>query len=505
MTILACTAGVAGCLAVALLFVARDHRLRLAALATVGASSCALGAVTAFTSQPAYVAVVASLIVSAALLGPLALTRWPWSLAFVTLLLIPVRIPVEVAGSRANLLLPLYMVAIAAGATIFLETLRGDRRSRELGPLALPFAGFVLWIGISLCWSRDVDSGALQILAYFLPFSMIAAGLARLPWSRRAVIWLALQLIAMALLFTAVGYEQYRTRNVFWNPKVIIGDAYAPFYRVNSVFWDPSIYGRFLVVAMLVALVVVVRGRSFPNALAATAAIAAICVGLVLSYSQSSFSGLIVGVLLITAIAWRRRAILGLAAVALVLLSIGAASPNIRHNVLTKSVNGLDRSTSGRASLVSNGIRIAVDHPVFGVGLSGFRREYAKLAHLRGKAPKKAASHTTPITVAAEGGVIGLALYGWLLAALFLTVFRRLGRGFEHDVSLAIGLAAGAIVVHSLSYANFFEDPTIWALFGLAPLVARARAEVPAAGLAEVAAREIGVLPTPEPERVASG
>ena len=42
---------------------------------------------------------------------------------------------------------------------------------------------------------------------------------------------------------------------------MIVGNAYAPFYRVNSVFYDPSVYGRFLVVAILAALVVALYGR----------------------------------------------------------------------------------------------------------------------------------------------------------------------------------------------------------------------------------------------------
>ena len=41
---------------------------------------------------------------------------------------------------------------------------------------------------------------------------------------------------------------------------MIVGNAYAPFYRVNSVFWDPSIYGRYLVVAILARLVLVLVG-----------------------------------------------------------------------------------------------------------------------------------------------------------------------------------------------------------------------------------------------------
>ena len=68
----------------------------------------------------------------------------------------------------------------------------------------------------------------------------------------------------MALAFAVIGIWQYSTRNVFWNPKVIVDNAYATsgwFYRVNSVFWDPSIYGRFLVVAILASLVLVLFGR----------------------------------------------------------------------------------------------------------------------------------------------------------------------------------------------------------------------------------------------------
>ena len=58
----------------------------------------------------------------------------------------------------------------------------------------------------------------------------------------------------------AVGLYQWATREVFWNPKLKVENAYAPFFRVNSVFWDPSIYGRYLVVAILATLALVLLG-----------------------------------------------------------------------------------------------------------------------------------------------------------------------------------------------------------------------------------------------------
>ncbi len=54
------------------------------------------------------------------------------------------------------------------------------------------------------------------------------------------------------LVFAGIGVAHHTAaRNLFWNPKVIVANAYLPFYRVNSVFWDPSIYGRFLMIAIL--------------------------------------------------------------------------------------------------------------------------------------------------------------------------------------------------------------------------------------------------------------
>ena len=93
-----------------------------------------------------------------------------------------------------------------------------------------------------------------------LPFGLLAIGFARLPWSRRALLGLYAALVATALAYAGVGLYQWATREVFWNPKLQVDNAYAPFFRVNSVFWDPSIYGRYLVVAILATLALVLLG-----------------------------------------------------------------------------------------------------------------------------------------------------------------------------------------------------------------------------------------------------
>ena len=277
----------------------------------------------------------------------------------------------------------------------------------------------------------------------------------------------------MALAFAWIGVYQYATRDVFWNPKVIVANAYAPFYRVNSVFYDPSVYGRFLVVAMLAALVLALYDRDRRAAYASAAAVVLIWPGLLFSFSQSSFAALMVGAAVVAAFRWRWRAALALGVAAAVIAAVALGTPHIRHSLLRESGSGLNQASSGRAKLVTQGIRIALHNPVEGVGVGGFKRAYADRVGLKGKEPKKAASHNTAVTVAAETGIPGLLLLGWLVfVALFVTL-RRAGAAFKGRACLAIAAAIAAIGVHSLFYNALFEDPTFWGLLALTALCAR--------------------------------
>ena len=107
-------------------------------------------------------------------------------------------------------------------------------------------------------------------------------------------------------------------------------------------------------------------------------------------------------------------------------------------------------------------------NPVAGVGVGS--QPLASRGEEGGKREtERNASHTTPLTILADFGVLGFALYVWLLAAAawsFVLVWRR-------DPPLGVGLAAvfTALVVHSLLYAGFFEDPLTWGVMGLAAAV----------------------------------
>ena len=83
------------------------------------------------------------------------------------------------------------------------------------------------------------------------------------------------------------------------------------------------------------------------------------------------------------------------------------------------------------------------------------------------------ASHTIPVTVAAEQGAPGLLVYLALLVAGFLLLFR----GVRGDpVRAAVAAAFAALVLHTWSYAAFLEDPLTWALLGVGLALALAPA-----------------------------
>jgi len=209
----------------------------------------------------------------------------------------------------------------------------------------------------------------------------------------------------------------------------------------------------------------------------AGAAIAAVWIGLLFSFSQSSFAALVAAAVLLAAILWRWRAALAVALVAVVVVGAGVSAPRIRSSIVRHSHTGLNHASSGRWKLVTNGIKVAAHHPVAGVGIGDFKHAYAKQVGLRGREPNSAASHDTPITVAAELGVPGLALLVWLAATAFMLTLRRLSSSFAGRTALVCGVALAAIAVHSLFYNAFFEDPTTWGLFALAALAARSREE----------------------------
>lgn len=104
-------------------------------------------------------------------------------------------------------------------------------------------------------------------------------------------------------------------------------------------------------------------------------------------------------------------------------------------------------SSRGRTIVWSNTLEMVMDHPLVGVGLGGWQFAYPRYDAgewiTDNVAPQR--PHNDLLWILSETGIVGLALYLWLLVSLIRAVRNRKA-GFE--VSLLLGIAA--YVVHSL-------------------------------------------------------
>ena len=478
--------GPIACIGLAVLLLARTRVNRIAGLGYVGVGAVLLAASLSPTNAGELAAALGGVVVIGPLLAWL-FRREPWLIAFGTLACIPFR----VSFLGHSLLVPLYAIALGAAGLLLWQLVEGDERTRELGIASWPLALYLVWISCSLTWSGALHTATIDLLAFYIPFTILAISIARLPWRPSCIRILYAELAAMALVFACIGFYQYETGTIFQNGKLNVSNTYEALFRVNSVFFDPSIYGRFLVIALVATVVLLVRGLPIREGVAALAFAAVVWLGLLISFSQSSFAALFVAVFCVAALVWRWKALVTGAVVLVVVVGVALTQPSVMHvlrghktahhphksgqshkrsNHHAKSA--LNRATGGRASLIVTGIRIAEAHPEKGVGLGGFERAYSKRT---GKTPRQSASHSTPVTVAAEEGGPGLLLYFWLLGALLLAAYRRIDHGTYGRLALAAGLALLAIFIHSLAYSDFFEDPTTWGLIGLIALVSPRR------------------------------
>lgn len=404
----------------------------------------------------------------------LLMTRRPLVLPLLVLAALPFRIPIEVGGTTSNLLVPLYLVIAAGVLAAIAAGLREDEvAAEEPGWLERLLALSVVLYGVQATYSADFDNALQQVAFFVVPFALLFVLLARVEWTPRLLRLCLGLLVGLALLFSAVGYVEYATRHIFLNPKLIASNDLHTYFRTNSVFFDPNIYGRFLVVAMLAVAATMLQISRTRLVWGGAAVLLALWGGLVLTLSQSSLGALLVGLATLAVLRWGARRVL-LPATGVVAVAVAAVL--LTPGTFGIDLDNLDGSTSGRTVLVRGGGELFAERPVAGYGSGAFALEYRR--HERRVADDAAtASHTIPITVAAEQGIVGLLAYLALLAA----ALARLLPGASASVARsAVAAAFLALLFHTLVYAAFLEDPLTWALLGVGTALAGAARGAPA-------------------------
>jgi putative inorganic carbon (HCO3(-)) transporter len=444
--------------------------------------------------------------------------RWPTQFPLAVVFTLPFRIPLHAGGDTANLLVPLYLViAGGVGAVLVRDwmplpaggadlgdhpspTARGGGTrsgSGPAGPLAMVLAATVVLYALQTLYSDDFSKGLQNVCFFFVPFTIAYRLLREVEWDRRLLKWVLILVGLEAIAFVLVGGVELATRSLFWNDQIIRSNEFHTYFRVNSVFWDPNVYGRYLALVAVVATGALLWVRTRQAFWLLTGLILVLWIGLVPTYSQSSFLALLTGLAVLAAIRWSWRwtlaaVVVGAIGAVLVVLLVGGSGK------ITSDRLNVD--LSGRGSLISGGANLFSERPIQGYGSGSFQAAYRE--HRANKDAPVTVSHTEPVTVAAEQGLLGLAVYLTLIAVALWTLGRGLWNappvggadlGGTRSGTGPAGRAPGpstlaaraavlaafvALLVHTLAYAGFFEDPLTWVLLAIGASLAWAEPAV---------------------------
>jgi O-antigen ligase len=492
--------------------------------------------------HPVAAAAGAAVAVSVLVALSAVVSRRPWLLAPLAVVALPFRVPIQAAGTTSNLLVPLYCVVGVGGLALVFTGVRGRRLGERpepagsggagdaganpggegdgdgglLGPVrewdlgdryhrrraaagwvARLLALYVVLYGVQSTYSSDFEKALQQIVFFYVPFALLFVLLTELDWTPRLAILCFAIAVGLAIVFAGIGFVEYSTKTIFLNPKLIAANDVHAYFTVNSVFFDPDIFGRFLALVMigLAAGLVFERrtatgGTDARRTLLLALGLAVLWGGLVLTLSRSSLGALLVGLATLAGLRFRPgRTLIVAACVVAVGVAAVAASPK------TFGLNqGLNGASSGRASLVTGGLDLFARRPAWGYGSGSFVTEYRR--HNPGSSATLSASHTIPITIAAEQGALGELAY----LALVLAVLGMLLRAARSSPArAAVAAAFLALVFHTMLYADFLEDPVAWALMAVGVALA-ARPAADAADAVGLAPRTGGVAePAPVP------
>ena len=416
-------------------------------------------------------AVVAALLGGAVVVAALVVLMRRHAEAFplLAILALPFRLPISADGRTVNLLVPLYLV-VAAGVLAHLLPRLFSREEPALGALEWLLLASVVLYAMQALYSHDKAKAGENLAFFYVPFALLFLLLRDVRWTRELLLRCLALAAGLAVVFAGIGFVEYARKELFLNPKVVSANQYDNYFRVNSLFFDPNIYGRFLALVMIALTTIVLWRRRRRDVLIVAAVLLWLLAGLVTSFSQSSIAALLLGLAVLAAYRWSARITISVsvAVVVLALLTVLAA-PKSWHFGLSGDGGSTQNATNGRTKLIEGGLELFAKRPIEGYGSGSFQREY-EVHSKTGAENATSASHTIPITVAAEQGIVGLALYVALLLVAFVTLFKGAGRS---PPRIAIAACFAALVLHTFAYADFLEDPLTWTLLGVGLALAR--------------------------------
>ncbi|TGE39548.1 O-antigen ligase family protein [Desulfosporosinus fructosivorans] len=269
-------------------------------------------------------------------------------------------------------------------------------------------------------------------------------------------------IFVMATLTAVIGLIQYISPQWIWGGG--INDIASGVRRVNSTFIDPNIFARYLNISILGTVLLLLR-REWPLRIGTALALLIQVAALGVTFSRTAWLILLFGLFILvigTAKHWRTRwSALGLGTLGVVALYL-IPSIRVRFETLFTGISALGQ----REHLIKGGWAMFIENPLTGVGLGNFQWALENPYHyIVPWSDAVMRSHTSLVTVAAEMGILGIvSMFAFLLilAGMNLRVLNQM-----NAYAQAVLISVFVVWLSSQGEGRFFEDPMIWAFWGL--------------------------------------
>lgn len=351
----------------------------------------------------------------------------------------------------------------------------------------------------SLLHADDFTRAQAAVIA-FAKDAIIAIFIIFLLQRAQALRNIAWVLLAAGIFLGTISVYQYLSgsfSNTFWgfgkaSYMNIIGQTSG--YRLSGPFGSPNSFAQIMVVLIPLAFDRLFAEKRLILRVLAFWALMVAVLATIFTFSRGGFIALTV--ITLAVLLWRRFSlpvIVFLALLTLIVFSVMPPQYSARIQTLVSffapDTSGLQGEVSfrGRASELTVGWLMFLDHPILGVGVKNYPSRYVEYSRLVGLDPRFEARspHDLYIEIAAEQGILGLLAFGLLMWSVFRglswakAAFRSISKPAYVNLTLAftiglIGYLTSSLFIHS-SYPR-----QLWLLVGIAmaiPLIARKELE----------------------------
>ena len=388
----------------------------------------------------------------------------------------------RIAADPRRVLLVLFVAGLAASITLSQTMLvvltfwllREWHRGRLAltWPLAVPIGAFAGWtlltalLSAAPAESLRASHSLIGLATLWIVLHAVEDG-RRARWFATALFVAMMAVAALSVVQVATCSPERLTAKAVGLPRVL-SSFFGKCHRAHGFY---SIYMTLGGVLAMVLVLTLPRLMHFRHRAAAAGGWLVAALAFALTLVRGAWVGFGVGLAVLVCTVRRQTVtFVGVLIVAAAVLSV----PAVLQRVLSFA-DPADPTARERVAMISAGVALVGEHPIVGVGPGQVKRLYPQYAPAYAVRRHTSHVHNTPLQIAVERGLVGMALWLWIFGAFFarvLATWRRLPAAAVHDRALVAGCAAAIVtfLIGGLFEHNFGDTEVLLVAMSLMAL-----------------------------------